>query len=439
LASLREQAAPTPPSTPTPGVGRSLASYLLLPRPRYVLKWLFFPLCFGLAVWSQGGASGHIVLDAVFLWIALEYLIYPARYQWNDVRGFVDDASHPDRKGRGRLPWGSTARESRRIIGISMAIATTRLVIAFAVGTLRPHLLIPMVVLIAAVFLTGGIYEWLRARKTVVALWIFVGAGYAIRGVAGLLAGGLSWDAPATIFGALTLAALGIAFVTMTWALEALSHCALTSSGMQCMHELQKKPHLFRLLRFMNHDPTSAAFTSTSAYSADERLSGREDHGLRARGALLAPWNLAFVLSCLSGGIAGMALADPSKGQPAAVVAAAVTGVALASLIVLAPNTWGRSAWLLIGIPLFWALGVVADTDDPLLLSMPFMVVGTVFVWFRAQSYETLMAITPASRLLANAGRQLFSWVIGWETWNAAGFGTRRETVEHSSSSGLED
>lgn len=427
LASLRKDVTPERSSDEPPQNGRGLLSYLAMPRPRYLVKWLFFPVTFGLAAWAEGGASGRALIDAALLLVALEYLIYPARYQWNDVRGFADDGKHPDWLGRGRLPHGLTPEESRRIILASLAVAAGRLLAAVGIGILQPHLLLPIGGLIAAVFLTAAAYERLRVQKRVIALWMFVGVGYAIRGVSGLVTGGLPWDETATLAGAVSLAAFGTSFVTMTWALEALAHCEVTPSGVRCIEELPEKPHLYRLLAFMGMAPTPGAFTPKSE-DEQQLLSGRRVHGLREQARLLTPWNLAFALSCLCGGIAGMSLAQPPTSRLAATVAAAVAAAVLAGLLIAARSTLTRLAAILTGVVMLSALGVIAGAQRPLLVAAPCAIVAPVFVWFWAQSYETLTAGVGSSiiRSLAGATHEMLAWVVGPQTQNVAGLNSRR-------------
>src|SRR4051812_20062020 len=224
---------------------RRLAGYLLLPRPGDLVKAWIFPACFLLGVLGAEGASGREVLRAALVWAALELLLYQARYQWNDIRGFEADQRHPDRVARGRLP-GPPSR-GRAHIRASAAVAAARLGLAAALALALPglDLGVPLLVLALAVFAVAAVYEPLRARCTgasdrvppplgagIVALWVVVGAGYAIRGTAGLApAVGLSGRPGLIAAVVMTLWAFGIAFVTGRWALEALAFGRRDSGG----------------------------------------------------------------------------------------------------------------------------------------------------------------------------------------------------------------
>ena len=82
----------------------SLISYLIFPRPEDWIKWLIAPGVFLAAAWSSDSLTRWPTFLA--LWLILEYLIYAARYQWNDVRGAEEDPLHGERSARRRLPVG---------------------------------------------------------------------------------------------------------------------------------------------------------------------------------------------------------------------------------------------------------------------------------------------------------------------------------------------
>src|SRR3954451_8526144 len=95
---------PRAAAEPRPAGRRTLAGYLLMPRPKDLFKALLMPLTFGLGVLANGRVSGQTRVRARVALAVLELLVCPARYQCNDVRGFVADQRHPAEKDRGRLP-----------------------------------------------------------------------------------------------------------------------------------------------------------------------------------------------------------------------------------------------------------------------------------------------------------------------------------------------
>ena len=145
---------------------RALAGYLLLPRPGDLIKAWIFPAAFILGVLAVGGAGGREILRTALIWVALELLIYQARYQWNDIRGFEADQRHPDRVARGRLP-GPISR-GRQHVRASALVAVGRLGLAALLVLAAPTLGLgwPLLWLTLAVFAIAALYEFFRSRAT---------------------------------------------------------------------------------------------------------------------------------------------------------------------------------------------------------------------------------------------------------------------------------
>ena len=166
---------------------RSLISYLILPRPNDLIKWLIAPGVFLATAISFGHLGSWPTFVA--LWLILEYLIYNARYQWNDVRGIREDRSHAEQRARGRLPVGSGPGTLRRNVMISTGVAAARLVAAVALGNAL-GLVRPTVTMIALVFAIAIAYEILRSvsppsnpeqlTPVAVSVWCLVGLGYGV-------------------------------------------------------------------------------------------------------------------------------------------------------------------------------------------------------------------------------------------------------------------
>src|SRR5437588_6762603 len=128
----RRESNMSPP--PQPG----LARYLLLPRPKDLFKGGIIALTYALGLLTTGGAGTPSVLRALLVASVVELLVYQARYQWNDVRGFVADQNHPSSSGRGRLP-GPLAR-ARAHVAASCAVAGARLAVTGALIFALPGL-----------------------------------------------------------------------------------------------------------------------------------------------------------------------------------------------------------------------------------------------------------------------------------------------------------
>ncbi|MFL5899140.1 MAG: hypothetical protein ACJ76D_11910 [Solirubrobacterales bacterium] len=373
---------------------RSLRGYLLLPRPGDLVKAWIFPAAFALGVLAEGGTSARELLRAAVLWGALELLIYQARYQWNDIRGFAADQRHPDREARGRLP-GPPAR-GRTHIRASALVALGRLaVVAGLAIVLAPlDLARSLLALVVAVFGVAVLYEALRARVTggssrvpppltagILTLWALVGAGYAIRGLAGLGSALDLLDEP--WLGAAALLAFwsfGIAFVTGRWALEALAFGRLGDRGGISWRAAagQAREHSLALIRWLPKE------RPTEPCGGDGTL--RDWRPLTGKVPLHAPWNLAAVAAASAAALSGRLLAGPADLAGAA-LAAAAGGICAA--LVLAPR---RRRWpaLLLAAPALLALFAGLGLPRPGLVLLPWLAVLAAHLFFTAQSPGTL-------------------------------------------------
>lgn len=397
---------------------RSLAGYLLLPRPGDLIKAWIFPAAFALGVLAAGGASGREVLRAAVIWFALELLIYQARYQWNDIRGFEADQRHPDRAGRSRLP--GPASRGKQHVRASALVALARLgLAALAALVLSPlDLGRPLLGLTLAVFAVAALYEILRSRATgrsdrvpppltfdLAALWIVVGGGYAIRGFSGLALGtslfGRPWLPAAAV---LAFWAFGIAFVTSRWALEALAFARRdTQGGLAWRVEPgQAREHTLALARWLPAPGAEAATAGSEGSLADWRP-------LVGRVSLLAPWNLAAILAATAAAVAGRLLAGGADPFDAAL--AATAGGALAA-VVLASRRHRWVKWVCGGAVLA-ALLTVTSSPRPLLAALPWLCLVGAHLFFTSQSLRTLphplrSAVGEArGRLISSHGDQL--------------------------------
>jgi hypothetical protein len=413
---------------------RRMVSYLLLPRPEDLIKWLFFPVAFLFAVLSAGRELSGVARNAVVVFVVLEYLLYEARYQLNDVRGFVEDGRHPDRRSRGRLPHGSSVAESRRNVLLSLLVMVLRIVAAFALSALVDVRLLPVtVVLFVLVFGIAAVYEWLRrgsdaaGRGRTLAIWTVVGAGYGLRGTVGLFVGGITATGVLTV-AALAFSAFGVAFVTFTWVLEAASHHVGSIPGpvSPAAGRETDKRHLTALLPYVHavlHAAPSATQTGGGATAtppaavAEETLRGCA--ALRARGRLGAPWNWATVV-CMAGGAAlGAACSSPAGSPGLPLLVPAVAGAVLGCALCLARGTKERIAAVIIGLPtLFLADGSAGGAG--ITAVVPVAVFAVYLTWFRTLSYADLKeGLKPLVRLVKRVLHATLYRVTGPATFAA--------------------
>jgi hypothetical protein len=374
------------------GRGRSLRSYLLLPRPKDLGKAWILPATFGLGALCSGGTSSHQVLRAAVVGGCVELLVYQARYQWNDIRGFAADQAHPDAASRGRLP--GPVERARPHIAASAAVAVARLGAAGAIAVLVPGLDAGGILLAlgAAVFAVAGVYESLRAaatgrtaevppplRPAIVALWVAVGGGYAVRGVGGLALAVDLPSQPALLAAAVvTMWAFGVAFVTGRWAVEALAFARLDGSRVVWRAQAdQAREHLLALVRWLPG-------TVTAGSAGRPAASLREWPALAEPTPRTAPWNLAIVVAGAGAALTGRLLA----GSDADVLAPAA-GALLALGAVAAPAGL-RTPVVAAGAGALAAALAVSGAERPLLAALPWLAALGSHAFFGGQTLATI-------------------------------------------------
>ncbi|WP_437013497.1 hypothetical protein [Streptomyces sp. enrichment culture] len=388
-----------------------------MPRPKDAVKALLMPFAFVLAVAAGAHVTGQTVLRALVVWGALELLIYPARYQWNDIRGFVADQQHPAERDRGRLP--GPIERARARVGASGAVAVSRLGLTAALALALPslHLAGMLAGVTAAVFGAALAYEALRTRGTgrsrtvpppvrpaVVALWIVVGAGYAVRGTTGLaLAVDLGRRPALAVSAAVALWAFGIAFVTSRWVLESLAFARPDHGRLiWTVRTEQAREHLLTLVRWLPSHPAGAAPADWAP--------------LRRRTSPAAPWNVAAVAAGAAAAVTGLLLTAHVPAGRA--VAAAVLGAVTTSVVVLLPR--GRPAAVLAGSAAHLALLFLTAQPRPLPALLPWLSLMAAYLTFSSRCPNTIGVLPARVRSLALAPLvPLARAVVGQATWEA--------------------
>ncbi|MFG3097962.1 hypothetical protein [Streptomyces sp. NPDC048202] len=399
---------------------RGLLSYLVLPRPEDWVKWLLIPLAFTVVVLARDLTPqwGRLLLTLLLV----EYLVYAARYQVNDIRGYAEDAAHPEAAARMRLPHPADPAARRLVVVCSALVAAVRLVTAFgiaaATGLTRGLLGVTAVIAVA-----GMLYEYLRAaearpggarRAAAVGLWLLVGTGYALRYAVGAHAAGLPFGDPLVWTGALYAYGLGVMFVLLTWVLEASAYCgAPRPRRWYASPALRAKPHLLLLLRHVR------GVTVMSGTPPAGSPGCGEVPVLRGRCAPAAPWNLAYWATVAAAVPFALCLTGLTPGDAAGVWVLAASAPA-AALLPLAGGPTARTLLLAAGTVLP-AVGValLAGPGAALFTALPFAVCGGLYTSFRQQSYRDLKHFLPdlTATTRHTAARALRA-LVGRATWD---------------------
>ncbi|WP_203337463.1 hypothetical protein [Nocardioides limicola] len=242
----------------------------MLPRPDDLVKGAFLfggviaaNLASGNAPPTDAADLGRDLLQVAALWVAVEVLIYQARYQWNDIVGRSEDWVAPTASTRGRLPESPGAHHaSWLVILLRLYLVIVIVTIDWSPGSLQLAVDRALLIAVAATAATAIIYEslraWLRHREDcsklgMYALLAAVGLGYPVRFTIGWFA--VQPDGVTDGFGWLVAGfwLVGIQFVALTWGLEAADHHYYDADGVATpiatsLASLRRKPHLLPVL-----------------------------------------------------------------------------------------------------------------------------------------------------------------------------------------------
>jgi len=423
---------PKVPPKRAPDKQRSLVGYLFWPRPADWIKALVAPGIYLITAYAHG--SFERWHEFLTLFLILEYLIYESRYQWNDLRGWAEDKDHVERRSRARLPVANDDAHNRRNIMASVIVALLRLVGAVAVGQIF-GLLAETLLLIGLVYAIAFVYERLRAVAQPIrahpslvtsAIWLVVGLGYAVRAGVGIAFAGIGFRTLIGASGLVFFAAFGSMFVLLTWVLEAAALSAVSGDTSYETEELLAKPHLAPLLGYV-----SRALRKPES-SMHELRSGRDLKVAAARGAIIAPWNLAFAIAAAAAGIFGLALTqplaptdwiEPALSHVSVWFLMATSAILFAGGLMLMPGTGTRWLAFLIGAAGMQVAALALGTDQKYVAAAPWAVVGLWYVFFRQSSYRDLNhPFANVVVAVVGVGAAVAQRLVGRQTWNEAQF-----------------
>lgn len=317
--------------------GRGLGAHLL-PRPEDLGSAVAVPLGFVVGLAAGGiGQVGH----AVLVWLALELLVHPAR----------------------------RARP---------AVAALRLALTAALALAVPHVAGVLLGATAGVLGAAAVHARVRPpatgpadgvpvplRPALVALWVVVGAGCAVRGLTGLaLAVDLGARPGLAVSAGLAAWALGVVVVTSRWALEPLRLAAFRD-GQVVWHVApgQAREHTLGLVGWLPAEAPADSSGGPCAWRA-----------LQDRAGLTAPWDLALLVAGGAAGLTGHLLAG--SGAATTGLAALVVGAGTAAAVALLPAA--RVPVAVAGVLLLVAVQVTSGDGAAPVAALPLALVLVV-------------------------------------------------------------
>ncbi|MGW0583484.1 hypothetical protein ACWD25_47990 [Streptomyces sp. NPDC002920] len=405
--------------------GRSLAAYLLMPRPEDWVKWLFIPLAFITTSWERG--LGFHWGDMFLALLVTEFLVYSARYQWNDVRGLEDDSSHPLSAERLRLPRVESRKHARFVVYSSLAVAALRLLSALLVGVVLGRA-VNVLILVAVVFGFAIVYEALRGCEAdhpaaARSLWFLVGVGYAVRFLVGAFAASEPPNSALSIVGSFYFYCFGVMFVLITWLLEGTSFCSAKADGNWYTVEggIRRKAHVRFLLSYLESprvddylSPLGLLGTAPGVVCGNRRVLENNRNLKRT----LVPWNIAFLCAAAMSAPTGVLLSG-GRLELVPTAAGVVLGIAAGWVVMVTPLALQLTA--IVGGTVVLALVLAHDRDiraaDALVLA-PWLLSTVTYITFRRQSYVELKSFGRGlADLLGSKLLCIVEKIIGKDSW----------------------
>ncbi|MFB8003619.1 hypothetical protein [Nocardia sp. NPDC056000] len=258
--------------------GTSAARHTLNTDARHFIRFLIYPRPIGdhfvkLAISFSAilaavlsSADGHsAIARGVLAWLFVEFVLYPIRYQINDIRDYQTDRRHPAWAARNRTPFTLT-RNRERVVAILML---DRVVIGVAVGVLYGLTRVEWLWVAgfsAALALSTWLYEQLkkhfkskpmpslgeRIPVAARALVVLCASGYSLRVGFVFVATVPSFTAPRWTLCVLLTAAIGVSeyfLLKNQWATEGTSFVEATVPARKADKRLLVKPHFVFVLR----------------------------------------------------------------------------------------------------------------------------------------------------------------------------------------------
>lgn len=387
------------PDLPTPtrsGSGdrqRSQFASVLIPRARFdeTIKRAFIPITFILAAAALGNWRTVDYAEALVVWGTYEFLLYDARYQWNDIRDFEEDGINrrTDRLPHGQPPGSAQAlRQDAVTIRLAVLAVLGRVLLAlllcafFTNGGLHGQGWVVAAALSGAVLATATVYEALRARGSVWPVWLWVGAGYGVRGAIGVALGGYGVTSPEVVLAFIALAGFGTMSVTLTWTLQTMARCSGPRSR-ATVHGATP-PHLVSLLQFAGvrtvaSDPSPVSDAEGASWKVERTADPRSP----------APWEVSMLLACATGAPLGVLLAERDHHVGAVLLAGVIALVASGALLLRRGWRWILGTLGLVVVPIIISLAI-ARQPSVLLAGVPGLIFVGIYANLRSVTFETL-------------------------------------------------
>lgn len=161
-------------------------SYFIYPKKKDLQKPFLLALGFvtGIFLYNDVRPLEIALKQFAIVFVTIDFLLYQARYQWNDIRGLREDrvAGRKD-----RLPKIEGAKSDQLSVKLSVAIMMVKIISQFVViFCFGGEMTTPLLACSCAIILAAIAYEIARTKKINLMIFIVVSLGYPLRFLAGI-------------------------------------------------------------------------------------------------------------------------------------------------------------------------------------------------------------------------------------------------------------
>ncbi len=161
-------------------------SYFIYPKKKDLQKPVLLALGFitGIFLYNDVRPLETALKQFAVVFVAIDFLLYQARYQWNDIRGLREDRA----LGRkDRLPKIGGVKGDQLSVILSVTVMMVKVISQFVVILcFGGEMTVPLITCSIVIILVAILYEVARTKKKNKCIFFMVSLGYPLRFLAGL-------------------------------------------------------------------------------------------------------------------------------------------------------------------------------------------------------------------------------------------------------------
>lgn len=300
------------------GVLLSVIKYFVYPKSKDLQKIILIFIGFAIGLFLKNRITEVCMIseqipNLLYSMLVIDFFVYQARYQWNDIRGVREDLSAGKKD---RLPVFVLGAE--RAVRVSLGVIVIRLIAAFTITYFLPNTLGDMLNFQILLVITLSIaYELSRKKEKTFFIFALVGLGYPIRLITGICA---AW--PEIWQNGFTLVKSTISKYSLMILLVSYAFLGMYSSILPWTHEA--------IYQQKSKKQISKSHYRFLINKLKERI--KQTSPLKAKGKITDLWNSLFIISVV---LLSSILCITALGQTSEQLGTVVVGEVALLLMVL--------------------------------------------------------------------------------------------------------